>query len=289
MSVLPSVITPDLPQSGLSQSGLPESSLSQSSLSQSDLPQSRNARLDITWELLPDDYILPDDPAENLIQPFLAAFLNEILGLHGLLPATGIVATDFGICATVNDKLVIKAPDWVWIPEVIPTPPAAKIRRSYTPKTQGDLPAIVMEFLSASDCGEYSMNSNSPCGKWWFYERILQVPIYVIFDPESGSLEVYFHHNGQYQRQDPKPNGLHWLESIGLHLGVWQGQYMGINSFWLRWWDQNQDLLPCGIELVALERQKVAEERLRNEQLRQQLTALGIEPEIGAQPEDEDL
>ncbi len=81
MSVLPSVITPNLPQSGLS--------------------QSRNARLDITWEPLPDDYILPDDPVENLIQPFLAAFLNEILSLHGLLPAMGIVATDFGICATV--------------------------------------------------------------------------------------------------------------------------------------------------------------------------------------------
>lgn len=270
-SIIPNLANPDPAASYSSANGA------------KNLPHSKAARLDITWQLLPDDYILPDDPVENLIQPFLAAFLNEILGLHGLLSSDGIVATDFGICATVNDKMVIKAPDWVWIPRVVPSQ-GAKIRRSYTPKAEGDLPAIVMEFLSASDCGEYSMNSNYPYGKWWFYERILQVPIYVIFDPETGNLEVYFRQNGQYHKQEPNAAGLHWLESIGLHLGVWRGQRFGAGEFWLRWWDQNQQLLSCGNELVALERQKAAKERLRNERLRQQLQSLGIEPEID--PED---
>ena len=64
--------------------------------------QSRPAPLNITWELLPDDYVLPDDPVENILQPALAAFLNEILGLHGFIQPDAILATDFGICATVN-------------------------------------------------------------------------------------------------------------------------------------------------------------------------------------------
>lgn len=252
---------------------------------------SKPAPLEITWDLLPDDYVLPDDPVENILQPFIAAFLNEILGLHGFIPPNTIIATDFGICATVNGKTVIKAPDWVWVPNVIPLL-QKKIRRSYTPNKEGDPVAIVMEFLSASDCGEYSMNSNHPCGKWWFYERILQVPVYVIFNPELGELEVYFLKNGRYEKQDPTFEGLYWLESINLYLGVWAGDRFGDEEFWLRWWDLDKVLLPCASELLAIERQQIELERQRTEQefiraeqatllaeqLAAQLRSLGIEP-----------
>ena len=253
--------------------------------------QSRPAPLNITWELLPDDYVLPDDPVENILQPALAAFLNEILGLHGLIQPDAILATDFGICATVNGKTVVKAPDWVWIPHAEP-PQNKSIRRSYTPRTEGDLPAIAMEFLSASDCGEYSMNSNYPYGKWWFYERILQVPVYIIFDPETGDLQVLFLINGRYERQSPDSNSLYWLEAIALSIGVWYGERHGETAFWLRWSDRAGQLLPCGIELVEQERQRVEQvqqqveqERQRTEQERQlnqrlieQLRSLGVEP-----------
>ncbi len=235
------------------------------------------APLDVTWEAIPDDYVLPDDPVENILQPFIAAFLNEILGLHGFISANSIFATDFGICATVNDKVIIKAPDWVWVPNVNPLP-EKRIRRSFTPHIEGDPVAIVMEFLSASDGGEYSMNSNYPFGKWWFYERILQVPVYVIFNPTLGELEVYFLKNGRYERQQPTANGLHWLESIGLSLGVWEGERFGNQEFWLRWWDREQQLLPCGSELIEIERQRTELERQRTERLANQLRALGIEP-----------
>lgn len=252
---------------------------------------SKPAPLEITWDLLPDDYVLPDEPVENILQPFIAAFLNEILGLHGFIPPNTIIATDFGICATVNGKTVIKAPDWVWVPNVIPLL-QKKIRRSYTPNKEGDPVAIVMEFLSASDCGEYSMNSNHPCGKWWFYERILQVPVYVIFNPELGELEVYFLKNGHYEKQDPTFEGLYWLESINLYLGVWAGDRFGDEEFWLRWWDLDKVLLPCASELLAIERQQIELERQRTEQefiraeqatllaeqLAAQLRSLGIEP-----------
>ena len=35
----------------------------------------------ITWEKLPDDFILPDEPVDNNLQPLLAAALRESLEL----------------------------------------------------------------------------------------------------------------------------------------------------------------------------------------------------------------
>lgn len=254
----------------------------------------------ISWDLLPDDFVLPDDPVENLIQPALAAFLNEILGLHGLIESDAIVATDFGICTNVNGKTVIKAPDWVWIPHAEP-PKNQRIRRSYTPHTEGDLPAIVMEFLSESECGEYSMNSNYPYGKWWFYERILQVPIYVIFHPDTGDLEVYLLREGRYERSPQPEEGLYWLESICLFLGVWEGTRFGDQGFWLRWWQRDRSLLASGSELIEQQRQLIEQERQLVEQERQlveqqrqlveqerqrgdrlaaQLRSIGIDPDL---------
>ncbi|MDJ0634975.1 MAG: Uma2 family endonuclease [Xenococcaceae cyanobacterium MO_188.B29] len=75
------------------------------------------------------------------------------------------------------------------------------IRRSYTPHTEGDIPAIVMEFLSETDTEEYSIRPTYPYGKLWFYERIVQIPVYVTFDPSSGMLEVRQLKSGAYEIQ----------------------------------------------------------------------------------------
>ena len=42
--------------------------------------------LQISWELLPDDYPLPDDPVDNIDQPLLAEALRESLDLAHQLP-----------------------------------------------------------------------------------------------------------------------------------------------------------------------------------------------------------
>lgn len=231
------------------------------------IPQSK-AELIITWEKLADDFQLPDEPVDNLTQPLLASALREILELAGLITATMLIATNFGICATVNGKTVVKAPDWVFVPNVTPKP-VNQTRRSYTPHTEGDIPAIVMEFLSETEGSEYSMNPNYPYGKWWFYERILQVPVYVIFEPETGRPECYQLINGNYQPQTANPQGRFWIKPMGLFLGVWQGTKAERTGYWLRWWDREGKLLPWGLERVEQERQRTEQERQRAEQERQ--------------------
>lgn len=203
----------------------------------------------ITWEKLPDDFQLPDDPVENINHPLLASALREILEIAGFITASMLIASNFGICATVNGKIVVKAPDWVYIANVLPVATGV-MRRSYTPHREGDVPVIIMEFLSDTEQGEYSAKSTYPYGEWYFYEQILQVPIYVIFDPNQGTLEVHDLVGGHYQLRQIDSNGRYWIEPMGLFLGVWHGTKVEVTSYWLRWWDQGENLLPWGVERV---------------------------------------
>ena len=237
------------------------------------------ADLKITWEKLPDDFILDEEPVENIDQPLLAAALREILEIAGLIVTGILVATNMGICATVDSKLVIKAPDWFYARNVQPLP-SQGIRRSYTPKLEGEVPAIVMEFLSASPNDEYSSKQTYPPGKWFFYEQVLRVPIYVIFEPVTGLLEVYqLDSSGKYQVQQPDLNGHYWIAGIGLFLGVWHGTKAERTGYWLRWWDESPEMLLWGAEMVERERQEKANVQQRAERLAAQLRAAGIEPE----------
>lgn len=187
-------------------------------------PDATKSQYNITWEKLPEDFKLPDNPVENIDQPLLAAALREALDLAGFILASMLIASNFGLCAKVNDKTVVKAPDWVFVPSVLPAE-QGEVRRSYTPNAEGEVPAVVMEFLSDTDGSEYSNKPTYPYGKWRFYERILQVPIYVIFAPKSGVLEVYrLSISGEYELQEPDANQRLWIESMGLFLGVWEGE-----------------------------------------------------------------
>lgn len=194
-----------------------------------------------------------------------------------------LIASNFGLCAKINGEPVIKAPDWLYIPSVKQVLPD---RKSYTPYLDGDVPAIVIEFLSETDGGEYSSKRSQPVGKWFFYEQVLQVPIYVIFDPGGGLLEFHELENGRYELKQPDENGRNWVASMGLFLGTWQGTKQDRTGYWLRWWDEAGNLLPWGVEATQQERQRTEQERQRAEQERQQkerlaayLKSQGIDPD----------
>jgi hypothetical protein len=246
----------------------------------------------ITWEKLTDDFILPDEPVESNLQPLLAAALRESLELAGLILASSLIASNFGICANVGDKTVVKAPDWVYVRSVQPIP-EGEIRRSYTPHLEGNVPAIVLEFVSETEGGEYSINPHYPYGKWYFYEQILQIPVYGIFHPKTGDLDVHRLVDGKYVQQLPDENNRYWLAEIDLFLGVWRGKKAEMTANWLRWWDESGNLLSWGSEQIEQERQRTEQERQRAEQerqraeqerqraerLAQKLKELGIDPD----------
>jgi Putative restriction endonuclease len=214
---------------------------------------------EIAWVKPPADFVLDDTPVDNLAQPLIAAALSESLELTGRLPASGLVASNFGLCVRVGNELTLKAPDWLYIEQVI-EPGLA--RKSYTPHLEGDVPDIVMEFLSETEGGEYSIRQTTPIGKWRFYEKILKVPNYIIFEPEFGLLEVYRLREDNYVLELPDVAGRHWFAELGLFLGAWRGPKSGRNGYWLRWWDAQGQLLPWGVEQLQ-QAQQINQERQR--------------------------
>ena len=146
------------------------------------------------------------------------------------------------------------------------------------------------------------MKETFPVGKFFYYEQILQIPNYGIFEPDRGVLELYrLNAEKKYQLEAANAQGLFWIPEMELFLGVWQGQRENRNSHWLRWWDEQGNLLLWGTERVAQEQQRTEMERQRAEaesqraetesqragaesqrsaRLVAQLRAMGIEPEV---------
>jgi hypothetical protein len=216
----------------------------------------------ITWELPPDDLQLDETPVENTGQPLIAGALRESLEITGRIQPQTLIASNFGLCAKVGGELAIKAPDWLYVPQV---KQIERDRKTYTPHIEGDLPTLVMEFLSATDGGEYSHRKITPIGKWYFYEQVLKIPTYVILEADGGLLEVYRLQSERYVLELPDENGRHWFAELQLFLGTWRGEKEGRSGYWLRWWDGEGNLLPWAVEQVEMERQRTEMERQRAE------------------------
>lgn len=202
----------------------------------------------IAWSLLPDEYVLPDDPVEDEAQPRLAAALTDTLNTERSHIKDALMVSNFALCASIDGWLTCKAPDWMY---VAPVNRVTHVRRSYTPHTEGAVPLVVMEFLSHTDCGEYSSRKLRPVGKWYYYEQIIKVPTYVIFNPTSAELEVYKLKAGVYEKTSSDERGRYAIEGLGdLRLGVWEG--IRINEldrgFWLRLWSADGEMLPWSEE-----------------------------------------
>jgi Uma2 family endonuclease len=244
----------------------------------------------IEWVQPPHDFVLDDTPVENNGQPLIAGALKESLELTGRLPASGMIAINFGLCARIAGELTLKAPDWLYISKV--NQPGIP-RKSYTPHLEGAVPEIVMEFLSDADGTEYSHRKVNPVGKWHFYEKILKVPNYIIFQPDLGLLEVYRLKGGVYTLEQPDVEGRHWFAELGLFLGAWKGIKEDHSTYWLRWWDAEGNILPWAVEQIAQERaqaeaaqqqaeaaqQQADREKQRADRLAAILRAQGIDPD----------
>ncbi len=243
-------------------------------------------QLKISWEKLPKTFTLDEYPLQDVDQPLIAAALRESLEIAGLMLEGTLVAAHLAICVNFNDQLVIKTPDLFYANNVQPLPDR-EIRRSYTPNLEGDIPAVVMEFVPDNPPryqDEYSAKQSYIPGKWHFYEQILKAPIYVHFQPAIGALMV--HHlelrlelPPRYRKQQPDANNRYWIAGVGLFLGVWEGTKAERTGYWLRWWDESGEMLLWGAEMIEKERQEIAIFQQRGDRLAAQLKAAGIEPE----------
>lgn len=76
---------------------------------------------------------------------------------------------------------------------------------------------------------------------------------------------------GEYQLIPANECGHYPIEAMGVELGIWQGHYQNLELPWLRWWDNQGNLLQTGWE-----RSQQAEVRV--ERLAAKLRELNINP-----------
>jgi Uma2 family endonuclease len=162
-----------------------------------------------------------------------------------------------------------EAPDWFYVPNVPPNLDG-QIRRFYVLWRAHIAPLIALEFASGNGDEERDLTPLSRTdeggvtkpGKFWVYERVMRIPYYGIYQVNNGRLEVYRLIDGFYQLLELNQRGHFPIVPLGVELGLWQGSYQNQTMLWLRWWDEEGNLLLIGDERAELE-------RLRGEQQRE--------------------
>lgn len=252
-------------------------------------------------EQLPTMYDLPSEDPEELGLPDDFHYLQPLLLRETFLPAAypaeqTYIGTDINLYYDPRNPLWHKRPDWFLVLGAKQAKTIKELRLSYVVWQEEVAPYLVLELLSegteGEDLGTASRKSGQPPGKWEVYEKILQVPFYVVYDRYAQRLRVFALTMGRYHELVLLQQGF-WFAEVGLSLQVWEGAFHGVHGQWLRWFDAQGKMLPTRDERNAQTRQQLdaAEQQLsieqqradsaeqRAEQLAAKLRALGIEPD----------
>ncbi|KAB8319286.1 Uma2 family endonuclease [Tolypothrix campylonemoides VB511288] len=209
------------------------------------------------------------------------------------------IGQDCGIYWRMTDppERDAEAPDWFYVSNVPPTL-NGEIRRSYVLWQELIAPLIVLEFVSGN--GEEERDNTPYQGKFWIYQQVIRPAFYGIYEVKKASIEVYRWVAGRYERMNPNERGHYPIAPMDVELGIWRGYYLNAELPWLRWWDGDGNLLLTGEERAHAERQRAEAERQRaeterqraeaerqraetaeqeNARLREQLRALGVDPD----------
>ncbi len=192
--------------------------------------------------------------------------------------------SDVGLFSNSQDKTPV-VPDFMLLKDVEPRPVTEdKESRSIFTWLYGKVPDLVVEIVSNTKGGEETT-------KFDIYQRI-RIPYYAIYDPFSqlGSrlLRVYQLEGCRYvEFANPR-----FIPQLGLGLTAWTGMFDEVEATWLRFLDEQGELLLTGGEKAEVEREKAEQEREsacrererallaeeKAERLAQRLRELGLEP-----------
>lgn len=77
-----------------------------------------------------------------------------------------------------------------------------------------------------------------PLKKWEVYESILRVPYYIVFSRYTNQVRAFTLVADQYQEMPlDSAHPQVWIPALQLGLGLWQGEFEGVDRRWLRWYD----------------------------------------------------
>ena len=154
-----------------------------------------------------------------------------------------------------------RSPDWFYVPNVPPMLDGT-FRRSYVMWYEAVPPLVIIEYASGD--GAKERDQTPMTGKFWIYEQAIRAKYYAIFEIESGAVELYRLEQDQYVKESPNKVGRLPIPELGVELGVWEGEYRGIETPWLRVWDATTgEMMPHEEERAESERKRAESERKR--------------------------
>ena len=154
-----------------------------------------------------------------------------------------------------------RSPDWFYVPDVPPMLDGT-FRRSYVLWQEVVPPLVIIEYASGD--GSKERDQTPMTGKFWIYERAIGAKYYAIFEIETGVIELYRLENDQYIEVAPNEAGRLPIPPLGVELGVWEGEYRGIETPWLRVWDAaTGKMMPHEEERAESEGKRAERERNR--------------------------
>jgi Uma2 family endonuclease len=264
---------------------------------QTDPPRSPRETLPTMYDLPsenPEEPGLPDEFHD--LQPQLLSLTFRLSGY----PATRVfTASDMNLYYDVRHTQWYKRPDWFAVLGVPRLYDQVDMRLSYVVWQEGVNPFVVVELLSPGtekeDLGETNpenlgseseksqgngqvitaQSEEKPPRKWEVYEQILRIPYYVVFSRYTNQLRAFKLVGAHYQELDLLQQRV-WMHEIDLGLGLWQGEYQGIERLWLRWSDAQGNWILTEAEQ---QRQRAEQAEARLESLIERLRDSGIDPD----------
>jgi len=237
---------------------------------------------------LPTMYDLPsEDPEEPGLPDEFHDLQPELLRLTfrppEYYPSRVFCGSDMNLYYDVNNPLWHKRPDWFGVVGVSRLYEQRDLRLSYVIWQEKISPSAIVELLSPGtekeDFGATTRDRNEPPTKWEVYEQILQVPYYVVFNRSDERLQAFHLQAGKYQPLLLVEAKIAMPE-LGLSLGVWRGEYQGVNRLWLRWYDAKGDLTLTDAEAAI---QSARMEKVRAETAEQQAQSEKVRAETAEQ------
>ena len=113
----------------------------------------------------------------------------------------------------------------------------------------GRYPDVIIELMSPSTAAiDVGVKKD-------IYEQIFRTPDYYLFNPfELDSLQGWRLDLEQgYQALNPNSQGWLWCQRLGLWLGTWEGTIEDKLGIWLRFYDQQGNLVPLPEEAAFRE------------------------------------
>ena len=234
-------------------------------------------------------YDLPsEDPKEpgvaDLFHIWQSDLLSKTFCPPDYDPGQMMIATDLNLYYDPNNHLWHKRPDWFAVLGVPFLYDDLDIRLSYVVWQEKVIPNIVVELLSPGteneDLGRIPSKPGQPPNKWEVYEQILGIPWYAVFSRYTDKLRIFQLAqlpDGRRKYCEIALSGKRiWLPDLKMGLGLWHGQYYGVERCWVRWYDKQGNWIPVpeeralDVELRAEhEKQRALDAELRAEQERQ--------------------